>query len=545
MVLQLINHSKTLFSRAHNSILSAALIIAASYAGSAGLGLVRNRLLAARFFGGGEHLLDAYFAAFVVPDTIFQLLVIGALSAAFIPVYSHKLGDGTAAANRLANATLTFLFLSMLVLTSGLFLIAPQIITFITHFPPDQIDIAAGLMRLMLVSQLFFTISSFTTGIIQSHRRFLVPALAPLAYNFGQVLGIVFLVPYFGIYGAALGVIIGSVLHLLVQLPLLLHLGFRFKPLWEPNQPGVTEIRHLMLPRTAALGINQIERWVAVHIASSFISGSLTMYNFARQLYLLPVSLFGISLGQASFPVLASDSDKDRPRFTETLTTTLMQLFFFAIPASALILVLRIPLVRIVFGAKAFPWPATIATGRILAIFALSIAPQAATQILIRAFYALKNTRTPLLVSVITVSISVSLSYIFTYIFSFGILGMATAISLTSTLEMFVLAYLLTRHLTKAPFTRDIFSMIFATLVSGLTLWTLMHLLEQFIFDTTRTLPLVTLTVIASILGLVIYLIICKLLNVPAVTEIEKILKKFSFWRAVGPTEVIDPAPQE
>lgn len=545
MVSHLLNRSKNLFSHQHTGILSAAGIIAASYLLSAGLGLIRNRLLAARFFGGLESHLDAYFAAFVVPDTVFQLLVFGALSAAFIPVYSDHLKKGLKEANDLANITISALVLPLLGITLLLFIFAHPVSDLISNFPPDETVLMANLMRVMLVSQIFFAFSAFLTGMIQSHRRFLVPALSPLFYNFGIILGIFFLTPYWGIYGAAAGVIVGAVLHMLVQIPLCRHLGYRFSVLWQPNHPGFVTIRTLMIPRTVALGIGQVERWVAVHIATILTAGSLTMFNFARQLYILPISLFGVSLGQASFPALASHSDdQDRQQYRQVLSDTLTQIIFFALPASVLLLVLRIPVVRLVFGARAFPWDATKLTGLVLAVFALSIAPQACTQVLIRAFYALHNTRTPLLISLFTITLSVALSYLLSVFFGYGIVGLAIAISLANSLEAFILYLTLKKRVGDLSILATTLKIVFAAVITGIIFWFLMHALE-FIFDTTRTFYLLILTGLASLVGIAIYLLISWILKLPPLLNLISLAKKAGNWQKVlsQSREVIETAP--
>ena len=394
MVQTLLNRSKKSL-RLNKSILSAAFVIAASYLASALLGLVRNHLLAARFFGGMEADLDVYFAAFVLPDTIFQLLVVGAVSAAFIPIFQDHLARSKAEAAHLANAALTTISLILFALTTILIIFARPIAGVLAHYSPEKLDLMANLIRIMALAQILFTLSAFLTGILQAQRRFLIPAIAPLLYNLGTIIGIYFFSSRFGIYAAAFGVVLGAFLHVLVQLPLVAHLGFTPRPVIHPRYPGVLTMLRLMPPRALALGLDQIERWVAVNLTSLLAAGSLSIFNFARQLYALPVSLLASPSPKPPFGSRRR-SRSFRPNQIQTnLGQIPSQIFFFALPASILVLILRIPWFVSPL-APHFPWEATLLTGKSLAFLALSIAPLAVTQVLVRAFHALKDTRRPL-----------------------------------------------------------------------------------------------------------------------------------------------------
>lgn len=544
VVKSLFKKSSKLFSQEHTSILSAAVVIGFAYLASAGLGLIRNRLLAARFFGGLESHLDAYFAAFVLPDTIFQLIIVGALSVAFIPVYTQYLKKGADQANRLVNATLNSIFLILFAVTLVIFIFALPIAHLMSNFPEGQTVLMAHLMRIMLMSQLFFAVSSFMTAITQAHRRFLIPAIAPLFYNFGTILGIVFLTPIFGIYGAAYGVVFGAFLHLLIQIPLTLRLGFRYQFILDGAHEGVRTIKRLMVPRTLALAILQIERWVAVFFGSLFLPGSISMLNFSRQLYSLPISLFGVSLGQASFPTLSMEASDDKmSSFKNTLTETLLQIFFFSFPASILLLILRIPIVRISFGARSFPWEATLQTAKMVAILSLSIAPQAASHVLIRAFHALHDSKTPLFISVFTVILNLVLSFVLTIVYDFDVLGLSYAITTANFMGGLLLIIYIQRKIGQLNVWSSGLKMIVATLATGICLWVPMRLLDQFVFDTTRTFPLIALSVITSFVGLLVYFIFSQLFQIPQLESVKNTIRKVGNWQKVlsDSEEIIDP----
>jgi len=542
VVQKLFRASQDFFNRKSNNILSAAVIIGVSYLASALLGLVRNRLLATRFFGGMEADLDIYFAAFVIPDTIFQLLVVGAISAAFIPIYQDYSKDSEEKAHELANSALTTIGLVFFVISALVAIFARPLSGIIAHFPPEKLDLMANLVRLMSVAQMLFTVSAFLTGVLQSQRRFLMPAIAPLLYNIGTILGVYFLSPSLGIYSAALGVVLGSILHMVVQIPTAIAIGYRPKISFQPKHPGVIAMLQLMPPRSLALGLDQIERWVAVNLTSLLAAGSLSIFNFARQLYILPISLFGVSLSQASFPALSEEAGSpDKSKFKSILSKTILQIFFFALPASVLVLILRVPLVRIAFGAKSFPWEATLTTGRALAFLALTIAPQAVTQTLTRALHALKDTRTPVYTGIITMISFVALAFIFGR-FNLGVVGITLAMSISNLIDFLLLYWIIRHRVGSLGISTNIYKMIIASTATAISLWLPMRLLDQLVFDTTRTIPLVLLTLITSTVGFAVYLSFCALFRIDELQEVIQIAKKLGNWRKilVSTDEVIE-----
>lgn len=524
--------------RRQTNILSAAAIIMVTYAASAVVGLLRDRLLAATFFGGREWQLDTYFAAFLIPDTMFQLLVIGALSAAFIPIFSQLLSnkqkeDAWYVAS--ASTTVIMVLITLIAIVVAIFaypigrVVAPG-------FSPDKLSLMANLTRIMIVAQIFFAISSFLSGILQAHQRFLIPAVAPVVYNLGIIIGIVGLTPFIGIYGPAVGVVIGSILHLAIQVFPARQLGFSPRPLWDPHHPAVVEIARLMVPRTLALGIDRIEQFVAVFLTTMLAEGSLSLFNFARHIYLLPASLFGAAIGQASLPILAGQVGKEIDVFRKTFISSFLQIFYLSFPAGMGILILRIPLVRIVFGAKSFPWPATILTGQTLALFSFSIFAQAVIQLLVRGFYAVKDTRTPLVIGLASATLNIILSFIFTFSLGWGIRGVALAISVSGILETILLIIFLDRsvgQIIQRSLTVPLVKITLATTFVGFILWALMRYLDQIVFDTTRTSSLVALTLTVTFVGLALYVSLSWLLRLEQLKAIVVLIRRVGKWREI------------
>lgn len=543
-----IQNGTRVLSRRQASILSAAFVIMTAYAASGVLGLFRNRLLAHYFFSGRERELDAYFAAFVLPDTIFQLLILGALSAAFIPVFTEYLKKNKEEAWHIAGASMTNIFLLFSAIAAILFLFAePASRMLAPNFGRDQILLTANLTRIMLGAQFFFALSAFMTGILQSHHRFLLPAIAPVFYNLGIIAGILLLTPVIGIYGAAVGVVFGAAMHVVIQLPLAVKLGYRPRPIFDLRHPAVERIKRLMPARAATLAVDQLERVLAVTLTSALSAGTLTLFNFARQLYVLPISLFGSTVGQASFPTLSHAHDQKNDEFVRVVSSTLLQIVFFTLPAAILLLVLRIPAVRLTFGARTFPWEATLLTGKAVAIFAFSVPAQSINQLLIRTFYAAQNTRTPFIAAMIAAALMLVVAPLLSNVIGLGLLGIVAAIVVADIVEMIFLVLLLQKQLS-VPVTAMIIgplrNMVVAATSMGIILWILLRFLDRFIFDTTRTLPLLGLTVVASALGLTVYLFIAKLLRVQELQTVMRLVHHIGNWRKIleETEETLEPA---
>ena len=545
-----------LLFRKQTNILSAAFVIMVTYGLSHFVGLIKTRLLISYFFGSRAQLLDVYYAALVIPDTIFQLLIIGALSAAFIPTFTRYLSRDHPDAWHMASSTMNFVLLLFSLLGLLVFIFASPLSRLLAPgFTSTQISTMIQLIRLMLVAQAFFSVSGFLTGIIQSHQRFLIPALAPLAYNLGIILGTVFLSPSLGIFGPAVGMIIGAFFHMLIQLPLAFRLGFRFEFNFHFGHPGVREVARLLPPRALALGIDQIEQFVAVVLTSLLVPGSLSLLNVARLLYTIPSLLFGATIGQAALPTLSQiASHKDLTEFRQTLTNSFLQVAFLALPISVLFIILRIPIIRLVFGASSFPWAATLLTGKTLAILAVSAAFYAVMQLVIRGFYALHDTRTPLFVGLFAALFNTLFSILAVSFLNWGILGIAASITVTAIIETSALIFLLSRRINDPALTFTAFTsllrMIFITGLTGLGLWIPLRLLDQFIFDTTRTLPLLALTLITSVIGLTVYLGLSYLFKIEQLSAFVSLLSRLRRFREIltppTPSEpLIIPAPDQ
>lgn len=537
---RLFQSGKNLITKENSSILSAAAVIMFATLISALLGFIRTRLLIQYFFAD-KSVLDIFWAAFRIPDTIFQILIVGALSSAFIPVFSRYLEkEKSEEANLIASSIINTVVGIMVVLSVGIFIWAEPLSRMVAGgFNSEQIFQMAKLTRIMAAAQILFGFSSFITGIIQSHKRFLVPAFAPSLYNVGIILGTVFFSKSLGIMGPALGVVIGALLHLIAQLPLAMKLGFSYKPVIHKH-PAINEMTRLMLPRMVTLSLAQVEQTALIAFSSWLGSGSVTIITIAQQLTNLPIRLIGVTIGQASLPFFAKETAKNNlAGLAKMVNDSILQMLYLALPASAIILVLRIPLVRLAYGAGSFPWTETVTTGKLVAMFAIAIAAGSLSHIIIRVFYALHDTKTPFIINLISTTINVGLSYYFLFVIKTGIVGMAFAITVADIIETTILTIILyhVAQFSLSQIIKPFGKMLLAAIITAISLWVPLRVLDQVIFDTTRTVPLIILTVIVVIIGIAVYLSISYVLRIRELEVFVALAKKIGDWQgALGAT---------
>lgn len=539
MVQKLFQSSSKWLEQQQTSILSAATIITISVMLSSITGLLSYRFLASRFYNPStktQFELDAYWVAFQPSDLVFQLLVVGALSAAFIPVFTKHKHINEKDAFDMASSAINVLLCVFVVFGAVVFVFADQIVRVMTgaQFSDVQVQMAANMTRMMLFAQFFFAISNFLSGMIQSYQRFIIPAISPIVYNLGIIFGTLFLSKFVGIYGAVWGVLIGAFLHMALQVPLAWKLGFRYSFKVHLKHPGLREIITLTIPRTVSVGMDLLQPYFLTFFITTIGGASLTIMKFAQKLMSIPIRMFGVPIGQAALPFLSKETNEhDFVRFNQLFVQSLNQIMFFALPASVLLLILRIPIVRFAFGAKNFPWSDTVLTGRVVAILAISVAAQAATHILIRGFYALHDTRKPFFVSLFSVIINVGLGWYVSFFTNFGILGLATTIAISAFSETIILFVLLYFRVKFSLFVvlKSQMKMIFAAVLMALALYFPMKLLDQTVIDTTRTLGLFALTSVVSISGMITYIFFCFILKVEELYILKKLYGKMNKWK--------------
>lgn len=533
-----------LFQKKQTSIFSAALVLMATIAASRVLGLVRDRLLAARFT---TDELGVYFAAFRLPNLLFELLVMGALTTAFIPVISGLLSKKeNKEAFSVASSVINMGCIVFTVVAIIFFIFSKSIAKIIAPgFNSEQLAELSSFTQIMLIGQVApLLIGNFLTGILQSYRLFIVPALAPVIYNIGIIGAILFLTPTLGLYAPVWGVIIGAVLFLLIQIPLVYSIGYRYKFIADYKNKSVRTIGKLMLPRTFGMAISQIDTTVDLMLASFLGASSVTIFNFAQHLQLVPIGLFGIPIATAALPSLSASSAKNnKGEFINLFVNGFHQILFFVLPASVLLIVLRIPIVRLVFGAGMFDWADTVLTGKTLAAFSLSLFAQSLIHLLTRAFFALHDSKTPVVIGIIAIIINTVLSILFISSLHLPVWGLglsASIASIVNALFLFLFLYKKLEGFKMAGFLIPVVKMGIATFITGISLYVPMKLMDQLIFDTTRTVNLIMLTAIVSIIGLIVYILISWILRLNEVALLIVFAKK-----AVNVKQIFQQAPTE
>jgi len=522
------------------NILSAAFVIMATIIFSQMLGLVRQRLLVAIF--GASNTLGVYLASTRLPDFLFQLLIAGALSSAFIPVFSDYIVKGKESEGHKVASTLLILSLVVFAVFSlFLFIFARQFSMLMAPgFSAKDLDLMANLTRIVIFGEMLFIVGSFLSAILQSYNHFFIPGFASALYNLGIILGIVFLAPFVGIYSAAYGIVFGALIFVLAQVPFVKKMGFSFIPslsLEWIKTSGVIDIFKLIWPRTISIAIFQIGTIITVTLVSFLHDPgrSYVIFDYAQTLAFAPVALFGQAIAQAAFPVLSKERERLED-FKTTFVTSFNQLLYIALPFSVLFLVLRIPIVRLVFGAAQFDWQATVLTGRTLAYFSISIFAQALIYLVSRGFYALHDTKTPLIIGAATTILMVLLGAVSIFVYHFGVESVAIAYSIASILNFLILFIFLDRKIGgfgKRSLLKTISKIFLASAFTAFALYIPIKLLDQLVFDTTKTINLILLTGISSAAGLTLYLFLTWLFDVKEASMFILLFKKVGDWRQI------------
>lgn len=521
------------------SILSAAFIIFVANIASAGFGLVKNRVISA-YYVNPEYsgLIDAYWVAFRLPEFVYQLIVLGTLSAAFVPIFSKLYQQDEERAYSLARQLIFILLTLFLVGGVIIFIFAPQFIHLLTgpEFSAEQTALAISMTRIMLLAQLFFAISGFFSAMLQSLKRFVLPAFSPIFYNIGIIFAIMFLSRDLGLYAAAWGTVIGAALHMLIQVPLVKKVGFDLFGPFEWKKEKIKEVLLLAGPRTITLGVEQLSGFAVTFFATAIGGISLTLMTFAQSLMTLPIRFFGVSIGQAALPFLAAAQD-DLVGFRRMVFRSLRQITFFAAPGAVMLLILRVALTRLAFGVGEFPWRATLITAEALGILSLSIPAQATTHLLVRAFYALNNTVIPFFASSLYFLSNLILGWYFVMHLGWGVRGLAIALALASFLETGALFGLLLRRIGSEEL-GSLFSSLLriggAAFLMAVTLFTLQRLFDLYVFETSRVWELIKLTFVVGSAGTMVYLGFCWLLRIEELTILKQIYKKLiSQWNKI------------
>ncbi len=497
------------------------------------------RLLAGRFDVG--FTLDSYFAAFRLPDLISATLITGGIVVSFLPLFSQNFQKEEGKAWELANNMVNLSLFGFAAICSAIWVFAPQLVGLIAPgFPEAQKELTVSLARIMFISPLIFALSGIFSGILHHFDRFVAYAIAPILYNLGIIFGIVFLADLFdperAIHGVAWGVIIGSLLHLAIQIPSVLNSGYRYRFVFAPRSPDFSRFVKLVGPRMISQASSQINLIVITAIGSLLAAGSVAVFNFANNLYLFPVAIVGTSFAIAAFPSFSRSMANGRiSEFATDFSLIFRQIIFVMVPFSAMVFILRAQIVRLVLGTGEFGWTETRLTAAALGVFASAMIFAALLPLVVRAFFSFQDTRTPAMTSMIAVILNISLSFFFVFAMKEGslfhglmtsifklsnindirVVGLAAALSIATVFQLVILFRLLVKKMGSLPrveMSRSVSEVVVATVVMATVSYLGLRIAVFFIQLTTFWAVLFQAS-FAFLLGAAAYLIVLHLLD--------------------------------
>ncbi len=513
------------------SVARASIVMIAALIASRVLGWLRLSVIGATF--GATPQLDAFMAAFKVPNALFELLVAGALASAFIPVFAGYLAkEREKEAWHVASSVMNVLILSLMGLSAVMWVAAPWLVPTMVapgfKDDPAQLELAIHLTRIMLVSPIFMGLSALVTGVLQSYRQFLAGAIAPLVYNGVQILFALFLAPFLKIDALAYGVVAGAAMMFLVQIPELTFRRTKYELTLDLGHPGVREVFLLAGPRTLSLGAVQIVFFVDTYLASGMAAGSLTALVYANQLLLLPLGVFSIAISAAVFPTLSHYASLGQVgRMRDTVQQAIRWILFLTLPTAIVMIVLRRPIVNLLFQYGSFGPEARELTQATFLFYSLGLAGHALVQILARVYFASRDTQTPLALTLISIGLNVVLSV--TLAPFMGINGLALANSIATLIEAVLLFILLASRarLRLVGLGVETLKQLSASLLMGVAMFGFIRVtnLPFDLFVDPPKLVLALQTILAAAVGGAVYLAAAYLLQIGELQEIVGVIR--------------------
>lgn len=552
-----------IFSKEYTNINQAAILLGSLTLLSQILALFRDRFIA--YFVGPGAELDVYYAAFRVPDLIFIGIASLASITVLIPFIAAKMkGDNiTDEAKKFLNDVFTVFFIAMVLVSIVVFFLMPYLVHIIAPgFAPIMQTKVIMLSRIMLLSPILMGLSNLFGTITQVFRKFFIYSLSPVFYNVSIIFGVVFLYPIFGIKGMAFGVILGALVHFLIQVLSSSFCGFKPRFSSSINFKDIKNVVIISLPRTLGLSFNSLALIAIIALASFLKSGSISVFNFSFNLQSVPLNIIGISYAVAAFPTLAkSFSLGQKNEFKIHLRSAARQIIFWSLPITFLFIVLRAQIVRVILGSGSFSWENTRLVAASLAIFSISILAQGMTALLSRAYYAAGNTKRPLsvnlLCSIFIILLSFLLINLFEHITFFrdfmesllkvtdipgtAVLMLPLAYSIGTILN-FILHWVFVKKdfMEGEPFiSKTFFQSLGASFLIGFISFLGLNVFSS-IFGTTTFLGVFLQGFISGILGISVGILTLYLLKNQELKDLTKAFKT-KFWRA----KVIMPSQEE
>lgn len=525
------------------SVKSAAIVLASSTLVSALLGLFRDRLLNSYYLGTYPTGIDAYTAAFTIPDFMFFILTSGALSVSFIPVFNQRLATGNKkSAWELSSSLLNLLAILTLITSVLIMVFADPLIRYIVSPGLDEsgMVLAISMTRVIAINPFLFSIATVLTSVQQAVGRFVFYAFAPAIYNIGIIIGItwftgginLFGVQIFegGIMGVALGVILGAVMQLIVALIGLFGLGmdYEFKIYWK-NQ-GFRSILKLLPARSMDQGIDYVNGIVNTNLSSRMGAGAVRSFNQASSLHQMPVNLIGVAISTAFFPKLTEQlADGDKKEFNETFRTALRTITWIALPVSVIAFFGRGYVTSFIANIGNSDSNGTIAS--VLGMLCIAIFARSIFHIASRGFYAYQDTKTPFIISIVAIGLTIVLSILF-YKFGWGVDGLGLAQSIGAVVEIIILLTILQKRsqgeILDKSFWRAAMRMGFATIICGCVSFSMTKFIPLMATDNSLVITIPKFLVIAT-LSIMSYLIASYFLDLKESKPIIRYIKKILF----------------
>jgi putative peptidoglycan lipid II flippase len=529
---KLIIGTKDFFLTKQKTIISSALVVGSMLLFSRFFGFLRYRILAGYF---DKSQLDIFFASFRIPDFVFEILVTGAVSSAFIPIFIKYQKDKNKLNENISSIIniVSIVFFCFLVI---LFLLADKIIPLMTPgFSKEKIQIITYYSKLLLIGQLpFMFFASFLTGLGQANKIFLVSAIAPIIYNLAIILITIMFAGSHNLTAPIIGVMLGSVLLFIIQMPLMFHSGYSYIPILKITR-ALKDFFKMIVPRVITVISTQIDATIDLLLTSMLGAGSYTIFYLAQHLQLFPVSILGISFGQASLPYLSEVyQNKKYEKFKKIIADSILSILFLTIPLMAFFIFARTPLVRLFFGGDKFDWDATVQTALTLSYFAFSIPLHSVYYFITRCFYAFLDTKTPFIISVICVVLNTVLSLIFIFILHLPVwsLGISFSISISvNVILLLIVLYKKIRGLNRRLLVVETSKILTSTFIASFFVYFEMKLFDGLIFDTTRTINVFFLLVTGALTFLIGYFFLSWFFKVEEMKTIINFLKKARFYK--------------
>jgi putative peptidoglycan lipid II flippase len=444
-------------------------------------GLVREQTFAYVFGAGLAN--DAFVVAFRIPNLLRDLFAEGAFSSAFVPTFAEvSIKKGREEAFRLANKAANALTLILAVISLIGILISPWLVPlFAPGFGriPGKLPLTIHLTQIMFPFLLFIGLAALTMGVLNTFRKFSIPALAPCLLNLAMILAGYFLCPLFGkapesqIYGMAIGALLGGLFQFLFQVPTLFKEGFRYLPVLDFKDPGIRQIGGLMLPRILGLSVTQVNMFVNTILASLLAQGSVSYLNYSNRLVQLPIGLFGVAIATVVLPTVAGHAALERlDEVKKTISSALRLVFFLTLPSAVGLIVLARPIISLLYEHGRFHAVDTVGTANALGFYCIGLFAYASVRSLVPTFYSLKDAATPVKIGISCEALNLVLNLILMR--SMGYRGLALATSCSACVNMGLLLFFLRRRLGSVDLKRlaDTFiRVLIAALTMGGAAW--------------------------------------------------------------------------